>query len=244
MIDYTRNKFYISSIEQDKIKRYKVLFAGCGIGSNIAECALRLGFETITLVDGDKIENTNLNRQNYNSQDIGKYKTTALKERLLSINPNANIETHNIFLDYANVHQVLGNHDVAINALDFQSGIPFYFDELCQQKNIPVLHPYNIGWATLLFIISPHGPNLKTISAEYQGFEKKVASYLIDNLDEQSASWIKDVLGSYEKNGQGQSPPQLSVGSWLAGGTCTNILYRLATGKPVKYFPEFYFLTI
>ena len=244
MIDYNRNKFYISSEEQEDIRKYKVLFAGCGIGSNIAECALRLGFENMTLVDGDKIELTNLNRQNYNSQNVGQYKTVALQERLLSINPDASISTHNIFLDHTNVHDVLINHDVAINALDFQSDIPFYFDELCQQKRIPVLHPYNIGWATLLFIISPDGPNLRTLSSEYQGFEKKVASYLISRLDKESGNWIEAILNEYEKNGQGQQPPQLAVGSWLAGGACTNILYRLATGKSVKYFPEFYFLTI
>ena len=243
MIDYNRNKFYISSIEQESIKKCKLLFAGCGIGSNIAECALRLGFEDITLIDGDTIEYTNLNRQNYSSRDVGQYKTMALQKRLLDINPGASISTHNIFLDHANVHNVLTNHNIAINALDFQSDIPFYFDELCQQKGIPVLHPYNIGWATLLFIISPEGPNLKTISPEYRGFEKKVAAYLIDNLDNESGNWIKDVLDKFEKNGQGQ-PPQLAIGSWLAGGVCTNVLYKLATGKAVKYFPEFYFLTI
>ncbi len=62
---YSRNRLYINEEEQEQIRKIPILFAGCGIGSNIAECALRFGFENITIVDGDVIENSNLNRQNY-----------------------------------------------------------------------------------------------------------------------------------------------------------------------------------
>ena len=36
-------------------------------------------------------------------------------------------------------------------------------------------------------------------------------------------------------------PPQLSIASWIAAGLCTTAMYNLATGKPVNYFPKFYF---
>ncbi|MEG2310301.1 MAG: ThiF family adenylyltransferase, partial [Chryseobacterium sp.] len=48
---YARNRLYIQEEEQEIIKNTPILFAGCGIGSNIAECALRFGFENITIVD-------------------------------------------------------------------------------------------------------------------------------------------------------------------------------------------------
>lgn len=60
---YARNRLYIQEEEQEIIKNTPILFAGCGIGSNIVECALRFGFENITIVDGDTIELSNLNRQ-------------------------------------------------------------------------------------------------------------------------------------------------------------------------------------
>ncbi len=63
------------------------IFGGAGIGSIIAECALRMGFETITIIDGDKVEKSNLNRQNYRLEDVGNYKAESLAKRLLSINP-------------------------------------------------------------------------------------------------------------------------------------------------------------
>ena len=46
---YSRNRIYIKPDEQEKIKHFRVLLGGAGIGSIIAECALRMGFETITI---------------------------------------------------------------------------------------------------------------------------------------------------------------------------------------------------
>ena len=43
---YSRNRIYIKPDEQEKIKLFRVLLGGAGLGSVIAECALRLGFET------------------------------------------------------------------------------------------------------------------------------------------------------------------------------------------------------
>lgn len=83
-----------------RIKDFRVLLAGAGIGSNIAETLLRIGFETITLVDGDVVEESNLNRQNYTEEDVEKPKVEALKKRLLSINPNAQISTINTFINH------------------------------------------------------------------------------------------------------------------------------------------------
>ena len=55
---YSRNRLYVSEREQSIIKHYKILLGGAGIGSIIAECALRFGFEHITIIDGDKVEET------------------------------------------------------------------------------------------------------------------------------------------------------------------------------------------
>jgi tRNA A37 threonylcarbamoyladenosine dehydratase len=68
---YRRNFLYISESNQEKIKNFRILIGGCGLGSVIAECALRLGFENLTVIDGDKVELSNLNRQNYTQKDIG-----------------------------------------------------------------------------------------------------------------------------------------------------------------------------
>ena len=90
----------------------------------------------------------------------------------------------------------------------------------------------------------PDGPNLTMLSQNYEEFEKKVAGFLIEHLEGNTKKWLAKILEEYEIKGTRESPPQLSVGSWLAAGACTNILYRLATGKSVRQFPDFYFFTI
>lgn len=241
---YNRNRIYLDKKDQDQLKECNLLFAGCGIGSNIAECAVRIGFENMTLIDGDVVEKSNLNRQNYVIENVGKSKANSLRERLLEINPDLNINISNEYLSEANLASTIAGHDIAINALDFQSNVPFCFDEICQNSGITVLHPYNFGWAALVFVITPNSPNLKSINSDYKGFEKQTADFVLGKLSFKDRMWVGKVLNSYKIERIKNPPPQLSVGSWLAGGVCTNILFRLRLGKPIKQFPEFYFVTI
>ena len=161
---YNRNRIYVSEDEQEKVRETRILLGGAGIGSIIAECALRFGFENIVIVDGDRVELSNLNRQNYVKSDIGKSKAECLAKRLLRINPKANIQYHDTFIDKGNVKELLEGVDIAINALDFKSDIPFVFDDLCSKRRIPVLHPYNFGWGAFLTIIKPGGYQLTEVS--------------------------------------------------------------------------------
>ncbi|MFT4202663.1 MAG: ThiF family adenylyltransferase [Chitinophagaceae bacterium] len=239
---YERNRIYISAEVQKQLKRFRVLLAGCGIGSMIAECALRMGFENITLVDGDKVELTNLNRQNYGMADIGTSKVEALQKRLLAINPDANITVHNDFITNENLGSLVESHDVAVNALDFDTDIPFRFDELCQSRNIPILHPYNLGWAGLVYLVMPRGSNLRSLSADYRQFEKAAVQYLLEQLENKphTREWLSRVLSEYASEGGVMSPPQLPTGSYLLAGSCAHLLYKIAVGASVKAFPEFY----
>ena len=173
---HIRNRLYISAEEQELIKNTPILLGGAGIGSVIAECLLRLGFETLTIIDGDVVELSNLNRQNYTEKDISKPKVEALKERLLAINSEAKITIHNCFLTPENVEGYINEHKIAINALDFSSDVPLLFDSICQKNKIPVLHPYNLGWGALVLVISDaillHNPATNQEAIESCGGER------------------------------------------------------------------------
>ncbi len=70
----------------------KICIVGCGgSGSPLAELLVRGGFTTITLLDFDVIEKSNLQRQTYLPENIGKFKAEELKKRCLNINPEATI---------------------------------------------------------------------------------------------------------------------------------------------------------
>lgn len=125
---YSRNRIYINDTNQQKIKSCRLLIAGAGLGSVISECALRLGFEHITIIDFDRVELSNLNRQNYVQNDVGKLKVEALAKRLKSINPDSTINYHSVCLGKSNLDQYVTDFDVAINTIDFTSDAPFLFD--------------------------------------------------------------------------------------------------------------------
>ncbi|MGL5618108.1 MAG: HesA/MoeB/ThiF family protein [Tannerellaceae bacterium] len=240
---YNRNRIYLSDENQKQIQDFKILLGGAGIGSVVAECALRLGFENITIVDGDVVEESNLNRQDYEMSDLGRSKAEALKDRLLRINPEANIRAIHAFLDEKNMTDIVPGHDVAINALDFKDRVPFEFDKLLAKEGVAVIHPYNIGFGGLAIVVKPESSSLNEISDKALGFEKKVVEYVSDYFKYWAAPklWIENVLRAYEREEGALPPPQLPIASWIVGGMCTDILFRLATGKFVKTFPKFYY---
>lgn len=239
---YSRNRLYISESEQNMVKDYKIFLGGAGIGGIVAECALRFGFEHITIVDGDRVERSNLNRQNYTENDIDSYKAERLAKRLLAINPQAHIEYHNIFITKDNVKGLLKGQDVAINALDFKDNTPFVFDAVCRGKGIPVLHPYNFGWAGFVTVVSPSGHSISELSDNPNKFELKVAEYVVGHgaFWNQPKDWLNKIVAQYKNESDTLSPPQLSIASWITAGLCTTAMFRLATGKEVNYFPKFY----
>ncbi len=240
---YSRNRIYVGGEEQDKIRNTRILLGGAGIGSVIAECALRFGFENITVVDGDKVEESNLNRQNYVTTDTGKYKAESLCARLAAINPAAGLKCVNTFIDGRNAAEIVSGHDIAVNALDFKDGTPFEFDRICSEKGIPVLHPYNFGWAGFLAIVKPGGRRLSDISDNPAGHELKVAEYAAGHGNNRNApvAWLERIVEDYRAEKDTLPPPQLSVASWIVAGYCVGAMFNLAVGKEVKYFPEFYF---
>jgi len=243
---YSRNRFYINREEQRQLRDFRILLAGAGLGSVIAECALRMGFENITIIDGDVVERSNLNRQNYTCRDTGKAKAPALQERLTSINPEATIKSHCQYLTTGNMSELINDCDVVINAIDFTSEAPFLLDRICIEKGITALHPYNLGWAACVFTVNRESQNLSYISDDYHGFELKFADYIIRQLRQQGydIEWFSSMIEQYGKEALSVPPPQLSAASWIVAGICADILFCLATGKKVKLFPDFYFGTV
>jgi molybdopterin/thiamine biosynthesis adenylyltransferase len=245
---YSRNELYISAEEQQKIRVCRLLLAGTGLGSNIAECALRLGFENIHLIDGDVIEKSNLNRQNYTFADIGKNKAEILCERLLSINPRANIKYDIVFLEENNLNHFLKDVDIAINTMDFTSDAPFAFDDYFVKQGIPVLHPYNLGWAGFVCVVNNCRLSVRTLKKDSLPTELEMGKYIDGDLtfwgkDEEWFTGLVEKVSSRVKAGI-KTMPQLAISSWLTAGLSAQILFRLATGKTVKFFPKYYFLSI
>lgn len=243
---YNRNLIHIDEKDQNRIKNCKILIAGCGIGSYIAECLLRLGFENLTIVDGDLVELSNLNRQNYTEADIGKNKAEILKKRLLAINAGAQIEAITEYITVENLDNFKIDHKISINALDFSTDIPFLFDEVCCQLGIPVIHPYNLGWAGFVTVITAQSRNMKSLEHAHKVFELNVGKFIVENLKEKNipTEWLVHFLDGYQTIALTSPPPQLSIGVQLLSGMVSHIIFNIATNKPIKEFPESYYLSL
>ena len=93
--------------------------AGCGgLGSNIAIALVRAGFENLIIADYDIVELSNLNRQYYFIDDVGKKKVLALTEKLLQINPDCEITIIDKKLERKDISLLFNDADIIMEAFD------------------------------------------------------------------------------------------------------------------------------
>lgn len=104
---------------QQKFASAAVAVCGLGgLGSNIALSLARAGIGTLILIDFDKVDITNLHRQQYKAVQIGRYKTDALTENLLEIAPYIKIRAHTEPLTAENYERLLNGAHIICEAFD------------------------------------------------------------------------------------------------------------------------------
>jgi adenylyltransferase/sulfurtransferase len=110
----------VGVVGQKKILNSKVLIVGVGgLGCPIADSLSRAGVGTIGIVDFDKINLSNIHRQNlYNSKDIGKYKVDVVKEKIKSINPFTKIKTYKKKITEKNLNNIIKIFDIIVDGSD------------------------------------------------------------------------------------------------------------------------------
>ena len=101
------------------LSRFRVGIAGAGgLGSNCAVALTRCGIGSLVIADHDSVEEPNLNRQYYFTDQIGKAKTIALKENLSRINPETHVVSFQTILDKSNISGIFSGCDVIVEAFD------------------------------------------------------------------------------------------------------------------------------
>lgn len=104
---------------QQKFTNSTVAICGLGgLGSNIAVSLARAGIGKLILVDFDKVDISNLHRQQYKADQIGRFKTEALAENLREIAPYLEVETHAVCVTEENFEALLSEADIICEAFD------------------------------------------------------------------------------------------------------------------------------
>lgn len=118
---FSRSELLLGSSGIEKLHNSSVIIFGIGgVGGYAAEALIRTGLGRIALVDDDKICLTNINRQIIATRKtVGKYKVDAMKERILEINPEVEVETYKTFFMPENSSGFdFSKYDYIIDAID------------------------------------------------------------------------------------------------------------------------------
>ena len=112
---FSRHDPKVLSVLQESV----IGIAGAGgLGSNVALSLARAGVGRLIIADFDKIEPSNLNRQQYSVRQIGLRKATALRANLKNINPFCKCAAHNVKITPSNAGVIFGEADILIEAFD------------------------------------------------------------------------------------------------------------------------------
>ncbi|MBR3402172.1 MAG: tRNA threonylcarbamoyladenosine dehydratase [Parasporobacterium sp.] len=118
---FQRTKLLIGEEALRKLSRSRVAVFGIGgVGGYVCEALVRSGVGAFDLIDSDTVNLTNLNRQIIATlQTIGRYKVDVMKERMLLINPDADIRVHNCFFLPENSKEFrFEEYDYVVDAID------------------------------------------------------------------------------------------------------------------------------
>lgn len=119
--EYSRTAMLLGEAAVEKLNNSSVIIFGLGgVGSYTAEALARAGVGSLTLVDGDTVSLSNINRQLYALHStVGKYKTEVSRDRILDINPDCKISIITDFVTTDNIDGFFtGKYDFCVDAID------------------------------------------------------------------------------------------------------------------------------
>lgn len=149
MQEFSRTERLIGTENQTRLAGSTVVVFGVGgVGSHCIEALARCGIGHLVLVDNDTVSITNINRQSiaYHST-VGRYKTHVMRERILDINPQAQVDTFETFVLPDNLEPLLdgiGPIDYLIDAIDTVTA-KLALAEYASARQIPLISSMGTG---------------------------------------------------------------------------------------------------
>ena len=161
---YSRNQKSLTNTDQLKLLQSHVAIIGLGgLGGTVTEILARIGIGSLTLVDGDSFDESNLNRQILSSPALlGASKAKTARNRVNEINPAVKVTSVQEFLTDSNGETLLAGAQLAVDCLDTISA-RFVLEKACKSVKIPLVSAAiggSNGQATVIF---PEDPGLRLI---------------------------------------------------------------------------------
>ena len=118
---FARTRILLGDKAVDRLAQARVAVFGIGgVGGYVCEALARSGVGALDLIDSDKVSLTNINRQIIATHDtLGRYKTEVMRERILSVNPQADVRTYQCFFLPETAEQFsFAQYDYVVDAVD------------------------------------------------------------------------------------------------------------------------------
>lgn len=147
LTQFSRTELLFGKEAMDKLAGSKVAVFGIGgVGGYVCEALVRSGVGAFDLIDDDKVCLTNLNRQIIATRStVGKYKTDVMRDRMLDINPNVEVEVHKCFFLPENADDFpWDGYDYVVDAVDTVTA-KIALVMKCKEKNIPIISSMGAG---------------------------------------------------------------------------------------------------
>lgn len=243
-----RNLGFVVPELQERIRCSRLLIAGCGLGSVIAEAAVRTGFSHLVLVDGDRIEPHNLNRQMYRAQDIGRLKVDALADRLREIHPDAQVQAIPEMLSATNVRALVSACDLVVDSVDFlDAGAILELHAEARRQGKTVLAPLAVGWGAAAMVFAPHGASLRELVGVEEGRSVEGLAYtdlfvtMLERYATDLPAYAVKVVHQQMAQIRDRKPcpiSQLCGGTFSAGALTVRLAVQILAGESVRQAPE------
>lgn len=161
---YTRNFNTYDPQDQIRLLKSRASVIGLGgLGGTVIEWLSRVGVGHINLIDGDRFEDHNLNRQLLCTQArIGTTKSRAAAERVCGINSSITVKAHTAFLTSNNANQLIHNSDVAVDCLDNIES-RFVLEAAAKKAGIPLVSAAVGGVTGQVTTVFPQDKGLELI---------------------------------------------------------------------------------
>lgn len=147
LTQFSRTELLFGKEAMDKLAGSKVAVFGIGgVGGYVCEALVRSGVGAFDLIDDDKVCLTNLNRQIIATRStVGKYKTDVMRDRMLDINPNVEVEVHKCFFLPEKADDFpWDSYDYVVDAVDTVTA-KIALVMKCKEKNIPIISSMGAG---------------------------------------------------------------------------------------------------
>lgn len=147
LTQFSRTELLLGKDSMEKLKNSRVAVFGIGgVGGYVCEALVRSGVGAFDLIDDDKVCLTNLNRQIIATRKtVGKYKTEVMRDRILEINPQADVRLHQCFFLPENSDEFpFEEYDYVVDAVDTVTA-KIELVMKAQAMNVPIISSMGAG---------------------------------------------------------------------------------------------------